>query len=77
MAKKYKIEVNKEECIGCGACYHTYPEIFELDENGLSSIKGGKKEGNKETIEIEGNSEHAKEAEENCPVNAIKITELK
>ena len=61
---KYKIEVNKETCIGCGACVSTCPDFFELQEDKSVAKKT-------ETDDIGC----AKEAASVCPVNAIKIIE--
>jgi ferredoxin len=64
---KYKIELDKEKCIGCGVCENTCPENFELTDDGKARVKEA------EVTEISCN----KEAEEICPVDAIKITEVK
>jgi ferredoxin len=63
---QYKIEVNKDECIGCGACEAQCPEGFEL--------KDGKARAKKEKVNELG---CIKEAADVCPVNAIKIEEEK
>lgn len=60
----YKIDINKEECIGCGSCVAICPENFELKQGKASAKK-------KELKEI-GCS---KEAAESCPVQCIKIAE--
>ena len=58
-----KIEVNKENCIGCGLCVSICPEVFAIDENGKSEV-------------LEGNIEKFKNAIDDsirsCPVNAIE-----
>ena len=53
-----------ENCIGCGLCVSTCPEVFTMADTGTAVA-----------IESEVPAEHAKEAEtaENgCPVNAIQ-----
>lgn len=62
-----KIKVNKDECIGCGACASVADELFEMGEDGLSQAK----------VEVvpEGKEETAKEAVETCPTGAIKEEE--
>lgn len=57
-----KIIVDKEKCIGCGACAATCPATFEIVE-GKAYVK--KADVKKITCE--------KDAAENCPVQAITI----
>jgi len=56
-----KVKVNKEKCIGCGACEALCPEVFTL-KNGKANVK------TKET-----GKPCAKEARDSCPVQAIEI----
>lgn len=58
----YKIKINKDACIGCGACASVCPAAFEMKE-GKSSPKKAKID--KITCE--------KQAEEACPVKAISL----
>ena len=53
------VKINKETCIGCGACVSTCPEVFEMGDDGKAKIKAQK------------DIPCVKEAMENCPVNAI------
>lgn len=55
------VSVNKEKCIGCGACVSTCPEVFEMDDSGKAKVKSGAKK----------DAKCAKEAAKNCPVEAI------
>jgi len=57
--------VDKDTCIGCGLCPEVCPEIFEMDDDGKA--KASKGEVPTKLI----NS--AKDAEDQCPVNAIKV----
>lgn len=57
----FKIEIDKEACIGCGACTATC-DNFEMKED-KAAVK------NKEVDEIGCNQEAA----DVCPVGAIKI----
>jgi len=58
--------VDKDLCTGCGLCANTCPEVFEL-EGDVATVKV-------DTIP-ENAVDSAKEAEQNCPVEAIKIEE--
>ncbi|WP_195937952.1 ferredoxin [Romboutsia sp. 1001713B170131_170501_G6] len=60
-----KAFVDKDVCIGCGACAGICPEVFDMDNDGLA-------------VAIEGEisedlQESAQEACEGCPVSAITI----
>ena len=55
------IEVDKNLCIGCGACVAICPQNFDFDEDGLSTVIN-------DTV-----TKEAVEASEVCPVYAIKI----
>ncbi len=60
---KFKINFDKEECIGCGACASVCDNwIMEKD-----------KAKPKKTIISEKELKNNKEAENICPVNSIKI----
>lgn len=57
------VSVNKETCIGCGACASTCPEVFEIGEDGKSQVK--------ENADLTKNDKCIKEAIDGCPVQAI------
>lgn len=59
-----------ESCIGCGACISIAPDIFEFNEEGFSHPKIDIIEDDEKTIK------EVKEAEETCPVKAIKIKKI-
>lgn len=56
--------VNQEQCIGCGLCVGMAPEIFRMNDNGLSEAFGDVTEANKEV---------AVDAANSCPVAAITV----
>ena len=33
------VEIDKDKCIGCGACTTIVPEVFELGDDGLAFVK--------------------------------------
>ena len=59
-----KLNVNKDLCLGCGACCATAPDIFEIGEDGLASVKV--EEVAEEFIE------DALDAKDGCPTSAIE-----
>ena len=59
-----KLVVDKDICIGCGACQAICPDVFEIEDDGLAIAV--KEEINEEI------AEDAIDAKEGCPVNAIK-----
>ena len=56
--------VDKELCIGCGLCASLASDIFEIEDDGLAGVIGEVSSANEAS---------AKEAEESCPVAAIKV----
>ena len=62
-----KVKVNKDACIGCGACASICPEVFELNDEGLSEVK---EEEVKEVLQDE-----VRDATDSCPTGAIVVEE--
>lgn len=60
-----KARVNKDVCIGCGACNVIAEGIFEMDDDGLAKAA---------VEEIpEEKEEDVKDASESCPTGAIEV----
>ncbi len=57
-------KINKEKCIGCGLCANICPDVFEIADDGKSSVKDG--------ADLETNKDCVKEAIESCPAGAIE-----
>ena len=58
-----KAKVIRENCIGCGACQAIAPNVFEIDDEGLSKVI---------TEEVnEEDEEDFNDALESCPTSAI------
>lgn len=58
-----KVTVDRDKCIGCGVCEATEPSVFQLDDDGISTV-----------ICHDFNNvdeEKIDEAVENCPTSAI------
>jgi len=58
-----KVEVDKNKCIGCGACTAIAPDVFEFDDDGLAKAVSN-------TV-----NEDVKTAAEGCPTEAITAEE--
>lgn len=59
-----KVKVNKDACIGCGACTSIAEELFQINDEGLSEVK---------VEEVAADlAEKATEAIESCPTGAIE-----
>lgn len=56
-----KVVVNRDNCIGCGACEGIYPEVFQIDDEGISTVISN------ENLD----EEKVTEAVESCPTSAI------
>ena len=60
----FKISINKEDCIGCGACVAVCPENWEIND--------GKASPKNESVEEVGCN---KDAADSCPMNCISVKE--
>ncbi len=66
---EYKIEQNREGCIGCGACAANCEDNWEMKDDGKASPK--------KTSISEEELECNMRAAQGCPVNVIHIKEDK
>lgn len=64
-----KVKVNKEACIGCGACAAICDTVFEIDDEGLSVTK-------KEEV-TEEEKQAVIDSCESCPTGAIEVVDEK
>ncbi len=62
-----KVKVNKDACIGCGACEQICRDVFEINDEGLSEAKV---EEVKEELQDE-----VRDAADSCPTGAIEVNE--
>jgi len=68
-----KIIQDRTKCIGCGACVAVCPKYWEMSDDGLATLKGGKINAKTGNVELESEDGCNKEAAESCPVQIIKI----
>ena len=57
------LKVEKEKCIGCGACVGISPGVYDFDDEGFAFVKVDKIEEKDEASAIDG--------KESCPTDAI------
>jgi ferredoxin len=75
----YRIEYDRESCIGAAACVAAFPERWSLADDGKADLKGSKQndDNTKQVLEItEEEFQKMKDAAEACPVSVIHITDL-
>lgn len=67
-----RVTINRENCIGCGVCEITCPEVFRLAEDGKSSIvEKHRKSGAGEGEVGNGLVTCVEDAKASCPVEVI------
>lgn len=64
--EKMKAFVDPDICIGCSLCVQTCPEVFRMEQDKAVAYVNPAPEAAKDSC---------RKAAEDCPVNAIKITE--
>ena len=76
--KRYILQHDRPNCIGCAACEAVAPDFWEMNGDGKSDIKGAaNKENGWQELEImEKNFAENKDAADSCPVNVIHIVKI-
>lgn len=55
-----EVYVDQQVCIGCGLCVSIIPEVFQLNDDGVSEVQNQS-----------GSQAKIQEAIDSCPVNCI------
>ena len=64
---KYKIEIDRDLCIGDGACCDEAPQTLEMDDETIAVV-----------VDPDGNTpEEIMSAAQSCPVDAVILTDAK
>ncbi|MFH0952824.1 MAG: ferredoxin [Verrucomicrobiota bacterium] len=62
-----KVTIDRDTCTGCELCTTLCPDVFEMGDDNLATVKGG---------DIPASAvDSVKEAASSCPVECIKIVE--
>ena len=59
-----KIEIDQENCIGCGSWSALAPETFAMNDDGKAEVKNQEGSSDEDTLE----------AAKSCPVSVIHLT---
>lgn len=62
-----KVNIDRNTCIGCGACQAICNDVFEYDDDGIMNVKT--------EIVPEDLTDDVIDAKDGCPVDAIKVEE--
>ena len=71
---KFKIVLEREECISCENCVTECSDSFEMGDDSWAHVKGSARVGNNDELETDDMG-CTKQAAEACPVNIIHIIE--
>ena len=71
----YKLQHDKANCIGCGACEAVASDFFEMKDDGKVQLKKGEKSDNDQWEHefAEKDFKVIRDAADSCPVNVIHI----
>ncbi len=75
---RYKIEFDRNNCIGAAACAAVYPEKWVMKDDGKPDVVGAEANPEKQELIVEAEEEARKhiEAAKSCPVLVIHVTNL-
>jgi ferredoxin len=78
-SKRYLLQHDRPNCIGCAACEAIAPDFWEMNGDGKSDIKNSvnSEKGWQERDIDDSNLNENKDAADSCPVNVIHLTDKK
>jgi ferredoxin len=59
----WRVEVDRDTCMGTGACEYTAPEVFEVGDDSVAKVIGP----------VDGEDKQVRDAVAECPVAALKL----
>lgn len=62
-AQPWRVEVDRERCMGTGACVHAKPEVFEIGADGTAAVIGL----------VDGTDELLQDVVAECPTAALRL----
>ena len=65
VALHWRVEADRDRCIGSGACAFASPELFDVDDTARVVVLGQPDPGD----------ERVREAVEHCPTGALRLIE--
>jgi ferredoxin len=63
-APTWRVEVDRDRCMGTGACAYAIPTVFTVGEDGKAKAVGAVREGDEETV---------REVVAECPTAALRL----
>lgn len=76
MTGKWRVEFDRENCIGAGACVAANPDAWSIDQDGKATLKGASYDPEKKIwwVEIEeADAQKHMDAAGVCPVTVIHV----